>query len=145
MVSRKVKSGSIGVSKNSVGNILLQTTDNSDQSRVVLTLRQASEIAEHLQMLIYELQEDMVWKCIVCEQTLEPEYKGSIYSARWPNIEGGTISIDFGYGSKFDQMNGFGAKKEVQSCICDKCFEQKKHLTREVTSRTITKWKLVEE
>jgi len=60
----------------------------------------------------------------------------------WPNIEGGTIAIDFGYGSRFDDMNGFMGHTEHQTCICDDCYEQKKHLIRavEIETETIKKW-----
>lgn len=88
--------------------------------------------------------EEMEWKCLICEKPIEMGgYKGSMDPACWPSVVGGTISIDFGYPSKFDQMNGWhGDNEEVQACICDECFEKKQHLTRTVEIHKTTQWRL---
>lgn len=86
----------------------------------------------------------MAWICIICEQEVEIIREGKLHPACWPNINGGTIRLDFGYGSRFDQCDGMsGSKTEYQGCICDDCFEQKKDLCRQVEITTETKWKLI--
>ena len=63
-------------------------------------------------------------KCIVCEKDLPP------FDDDMPeNIEGGTMDIDFGYGSDYDTGNGFSGRSFYFSAvICDECFSNKKHL-----------------
>lgn len=74
-------------------------------------------------------------KCIVCGKDLPP------FDDDMPeNIEGGTIDIDFGYGSDHDTGNGCSGRYFVFStAICDKCFEKKKHLGEWVVLERI--WK----
>ncbi len=87
----------------------------------------------------------MEWKCLICEQSVEIcGDPGSLNPATWPNVVGGTITIDFGYPSRFDQMNGLLGRNhtKAQTCICDDCFEKKKHLTRTVIQSNITKWEI---
>jgi hypothetical protein len=70
-------------------------------------------------------------KCIVCEQEVEtdPDAPGDDEKGVFPCIGGGTIEIDFGYFSRFDQC----CREEViQGIICDNCFESRQHLTRTV-------------
>ena len=86
----------------------------------------------------------MRWHCIVCEKIMIPEHEGGLDPACWPNIEGGTMAIDFGYGSKYDDNNGYqGCCFEWQSCICDECFDKKKHLCRHVEIIDKKQWKIV--
>ncbi len=143
MVSKPVKQGTVGVSRSTLDTcILLQVTDDACQSRAVLTIEQAHELIERLQKEISALQDKTVWYCIVCEKPMKIiGNEGSADPATWPNVEGGTISIDFGYGSIYDQMN-MEEHREVQTCICDECFKQKRNLTREVTVKKVTKWEI---
>jgi transcription initiation factor IIE alpha subunit len=83
----------------------------------------------------------MRFRCLICEKDITPDDSrehGDDTTATLPNLEGGTISIDFGYGSRFDDMNGFvhGQEVEHQAYICDDCYEKKMHLTRAVETRT---------
>ncbi len=59
-------------------------------------------------------------KCIVCECGLLP-----IDDKMPENIEGGTMDIDFGYGSGHDTGNG---SFYFSAAIYDQCFGVKKHL-----------------
>ena len=88
------------------------------------------------------MKDTFEWKCIVCEKVMEIINSGSMSPGFFPNIDGGTIIMDFGYGSKFDQIN---SQSEIHSCICDKCFEKKRHLTREVECTIIKQWKLIDD
>ena len=69
---------------------------------------------------------------------------GDDSQALWPVVEGGTASIDFGYGSRFDDMNLDGRRcVEHQACICDDCYEAKRHLTRAVVTRRSAAWEIL--
>jgi hypothetical protein len=69
-----------------------------------------------------------------------PECSGDDGLALWPTVEGGTVSINFGYGSKFDDMNLGDRRVEHQACICDDCYEARRHLTRAVVARRSAMW-----
>ena len=59
-------------------------------------------------------------KCIVCEKDLPP------FDDNMPeNIEGGTMDIDFGYGSVYDTRD---RSIYFSTAICDECFNNKKYL-----------------
>ena len=73
----------------------------------------------------------------------EPPDDGDDDQALWPVVEGGTVSIDFGYGSRFDDMNLDGRRVEHQACICDNCYEAKRHLTRAVVTRRSAAWEIL--
>lgn len=75
-------------------------------------------------------------KCIVCEKDLLP------FDDDMPkNIEGGTMDIDFGYGSDHDTGNGCNDNYFVfDAAICDGCFEKKKHLGQWISLERIG-WK----
>jgi len=75
--------------------------------------------------------DEWINKCIVCERILEDIMPGADHRNRSSCIEGGTFEIDFGYGSRFDDMN-FDDVIRHQACICDDCYEKKQHLTRPV-------------
>ena len=68
---------------------------------------------------------------------------GDDSQALWPVVEGGTVSIDFGYGSRFDDMNSDGLCVEHQACICDDCYEAKRHLTRAVVTHHSAAWEIL--
>lgn len=78
-------------------------------------------------------------KCIVCEKDLPP------FDKKMPeNIEGGTLDIDFGYGSDNDSVNGFGGRHFVfEAAICDRCFKKKKHLGNWVSIERTVEWKRI--
>ncbi len=80
-------------------------------------------------------------KCIVCEKDLPP------FDNDMPeNIEGGTMDIDFGYGSKYDTNNSCcGNEFYFHVAICDGCFEKKKHLGSWVSLELTWKRTIVEE
>jgi hypothetical protein len=88
--------------------------------------------------------EAWTWQCIVCGKGMgDPDIAGDDGKAQWPTVEGGTMSIDFGYGSRFDDMNLDGRCVEHQACICDDCFEAKRHLTRAVVTRRSAAWEIL--
>ena len=93
-------------------------------------------------------QEQPAWKfrCIVCEQEIRNcGSDGSDKPASLPNIEGGTIDIDFGFGSEFDTCNGWGNRHVVcQTAICDGCMKKKRHLVRWVTPKKTTEWEVLD-
>lgn len=77
------------------------------------------------------------WQCICCEKEIPVHPDGQFgddNSGLFPSLEGGTIEISFGFGSKFDQIRDLMSPRDIriQSAICDKCFETKKDLTRKV-------------
>ena len=83
----------------------------------------------------------MIWKCLICEKDMtpnDPMDRGDDSTATLPNIAGGTMEIDFGYGSWFDDGNGFlrGQYIRHQACICDDCYQKKMHLTRAIEVKT---------
>ena len=81
----------------------------------------------------------MKWICLICEKDLTPDdpcARGNDEIATLPNLEGGTITIDFGYGSRFDDMAGYRDCVEHQACICDDCYKEKMHLTRSIEIRS---------
>lgn len=85
-------------------------------------------------------------KCLVCEEEVEPtgKCKDDYLENHHPNIYGGTIDIDFGYGSKFDDMNGYQGRSIVhQAIICDDCYEKKQHLTRPIVKHHHVKWEIL--
>jgi len=84
-----------------------------------------------------------VWRCIVCEKEVGIDHPGDDSIARWPNLEGGTVEIDFGYSSRFDDMNFCGPYVTHQACVCDDCYEIKRHLTRAVTKKTTSQWQVL--
>ncbi len=86
----------------------------------------------------------MEWVCLVCEKKVEmdPQSTGSMKPACWPCVAGGTVSIHFGWFSRFDDMNGIGGRGVThQAVICDDCYEKKQHLTRPVVPRSTTEWR----
>jgi len=88
-----------------------------------------------------------LWKCLVCEKDLTPvaDYPGDDDQACLPNLEGGTIDIDFGYGSRFDDLNEIQQDRiRHQACICDDCFEARIGLTRPVITRHQRKWHILD-
>ncbi|KKM98986.1 hypothetical protein LCGC14_1152360 [marine sediment metagenome] len=86
-----------------------------------------------------------LWKCIVCEKDLTPDmdYPGDDERACLPNLEGGTINIDFGYGSRFDDVN-LDKRIQHQASICDDCYEKKIKLTRPVSVSHVMRWHILD-
>jgi GT2 family glycosyltransferase len=93
------------------------------------------------------------WFCIVCDKPLinhclckddDDKYDNSGF---FPNIEGGTARITFGYGSKNDQIDCFieHQRKEYIACICDDCFDNKKSLIKKVLVFDKKKFVITEE
>lgn len=84
------------------------------------------------------------WKCLVCEKDLgaTADYPGDDDQACLPNIEGGTIDIDFGFHSRFDDVN-LDVRIQHQACICDDCYETKRELTRPVIVKHKRKWDIL--
>lgn len=78
------------------------------------------------------------WKCLCCGKDL-PIEKNCISDNKelFPNIEGGTMRIDFGYPSKHDLMD---SGEEFVACICDACFEEKHSLTKKIRIEKPTKY-----
>lgn len=72
-----------------------------------------------------------------------PECSGDDGRALWPTVEGGTLSINFGYGSRFDDVNLGDRRVEHQACICDGCYEERRHLTRAVVARCSAAWEVL--
>lgn len=90
-------------------------------------------------------QQQPEWRfhCIVCEQEIPICYEGSdAPRASWPNIDGGTINIDFGFGSEFD--TGLRSDIRCQAAICDGCVKKKKDLVRWVRAKTTTEWEVID-
>jgi len=87
--------------------------------------------------------EKWVWRCIVCEKEVKTDHPGDDSQALWPNLEGGTVKIDFGYGSRFDDMNFHRPHVTHQACVCDDCYEVKRHLTRAVVKKTTSRWQIL--
>ena len=88
-----------------------------------------------------------LWICLVCERkmTSAVDYEGNDERACLPNFEGGTIDIDFGFGSRFDDLNGIQQNRiQHQACICDDCYEAKMHLTRPVITTHTRKWDILD-
>ena len=79
--------------------------------------------------------------CIICEKDLPP------FDDDMPeNVGGGTMDIDFGYGSNYDTGNGFsGRSYHFSVAICDECFEKKKHLGYWVSLERVLKRTVVSE
>lgn len=69
------------------------------------------------------------WKCIICERPVDIVGDGSDDEGRWPMIRGGTIQLDFGFGSTYDLMNN---NEMYQSCVCDECAGKKHDLLRRI-------------
>jgi hypothetical protein len=66
-------------------------------------------------------------KCLICESTLQFDH-GCVMWA-------GTAKIEFGYGSRHDQLGHQGivadpllSCNEIVLYICDDCFDKKRHL-----------------
>lgn len=80
------------------------------------------------------------WICICCGKEI-PIYAdgcaGNDEEGILPNLEGGTLEIHFGFGSKFDQIEDMVRHRNcrIQGAICDWCFQEKQSLTRKVEVR----------
>lgn len=63
----------------------------------------------------------------------------------WPIIAGGTIEINFGYGSEFDILGHKEADRynTIHAHICDNCFKRKRHLTQNIKIERIVSWQVV--
>jgi hypothetical protein len=85
------------------------------------------------------------WICICCEKEVPiyiDGYPGNDEEGISPNLEGGTVEIHFGFGSKFDQIEDMMSRRDIriQACVCDKCFTKKINLTRKIEVRKTRKY-----
>lgn len=85
------------------------------------------------------------WRCIVCEKDLPLDiilHEKTVL----PNIEGGTMQINFGWPSSHDQLESLnrGVEERYIACICDSCFDKKRHLTKMVRINTSTKYHIID-
>lgn len=84
------------------------------------------------------------WLCLCCEKEIpfDPNGPGNDEEGILPNLEGGTLEIHFGFGSKFDQLEDMLSHRDyrIQSSICDSCFQKKQHLTRKVEVRNTKRY-----
>jgi hypothetical protein len=94
---------------------------------------------------ICKINKKWKWICICCEKEIPiytDGYAGNDEEGVLPNLEGGTIEIHFGFGSKFDQLEDMLSRQDyrIQGSICDSCFQEKQNLTRKVEVRKIIKY-----
>jgi hypothetical protein len=83
-------------------------------------------------------------QCLVCEKEVEFDSHGDDGKGVLPNPVGGTIDIDFGYPSRFDDINIYPREPVIhQAIICDDCYEKKQHLTRPVVKRQYWSWEIL--
>ncbi len=86
------------------------------------------------------------WKCIICENDLPIEKDCRSDDKRlFPNIEGGTARLHFGYPSKYDQLVSIVANhhEEYIIAICDDCFDKKCGLAKRVLVNKHTEYTLI--
>lgn len=83
-------------------------------------------------------------KCLICEQPMQIVTEGDDSKAIVPCVDGGHIDISFGYGSihdsLMDNMDEIGRRHYAY--IHDECYDQKKHLVRNV--RLVIKKEFIE-
>ena len=77
------------------------------------------------------------WQCLICGKEISiyaDGRAGNDEEGILPNLEGGTLEIHFGFGSKFDQIEDMIRHRNcrIQGAICDWCFQEKQSLTRKV-------------
>jgi len=93
-------------------------------------------------------EDNYKWHCVICEKEMgiDPgDRPGCLSPASWPNITGGTFSLDFGWGSKHDDTN-LHDHKEWQGCMCDECFSEKRHLMRHIREQSLgNEWIIISE
>ena len=76
------------------------------------------------------------WFCIICSKPLPnhclDENDDFDNSGVFPNVEGGTFRLHFGYGSRNDQLESMlnHRQEEYIGCICDNCFDDKRSLMK---------------
>ena len=75
--------------------------------------------------------------CLICGKQVGLIYKGQDDPAIYPGMVGGTVDINFGYGSIYDEMNG---PRIHQALICDNCFLTVRDRTRTVIATRYVKW-----
>lgn len=80
-----------------------------------------------------------VWTCIVCDKPITISHEGRDDDGTLPNLEGGTIDIHCGYGSKYDfldlQSAVYAEYINLQSAVCDACIKKKSDFIRQVEIR----------
>jgi len=83
----------------------------------------------------------MKWKCMICGKMLKPAFDEQNVEEHLPAlIDGGTVQIDFGYGSKHDALTKPGV---WQAAIHDECFDKCKHLFRRVLVQRNSQFKVI--
>ncbi len=82
--------------------------------------------------------------CLICGKQVDMLSKSVDSKGYLPNPKGGTIEIDFGWGSRFDD-GGNGIVH--QAVICDNCYEKatQKGLTRAVKIEKTSKFSVLPE
>lgn len=75
--------------------------------------------------------------CLICGEHLEVVNKGQDDPATYPCVVGGTVEINFGYGSVLDDIYGDIIH---QALICDSCFANVKDRTRTVSMVQHASW-----
>lgn len=85
---------------------------------------------------------DWIWRCLVCGKEMVIEYPGDDSRATWPNVNGATATLHFGYGSEHDQLLD---RTEFQACVCDSCYAQHRDRVRPVETIRYAKWEGVSE
>ena len=75
--------------------------------------------------------------CLICGKQLQLINKGKDDPATCPCVVGGIISIDFGYGSVYDEFNN---RRVHQGLICDICFRMVADRTRTMIETRYVKW-----
>jgi len=91
----------------------------------------------------------MKWKCIVCaielhDASVRPgeESTDEYLDGCLPALDGGgTIDINFGFGSNFDGLTR--PRTSIQGAICDTCFVARKNCVRVVDETRKVEWKEV--
>jgi len=70
------------------------------------------------------------WKCLICGEEMQVIFEACDEKGLLPNFtNGGTVNIDFGYGSQFDNLMLPGT---WQSAIHDECFNKIRERSRRV-------------
>ena len=75
--------------------------------------------------------------CLICGKQLHLMIKGKDDPATYPCVVGGIFTIDFGYGSSYDGIDGQAVH---QGLVCDPCFCKVSKRTRTMIQTRHVKW-----
>jgi len=113
--------------------------DEAHESNIMPNVFDMREVSGHRDELKKQNKKKFVWRCLICETEIpfDPHGPGNDHEGLLPNLEGGTIEVHFGYGSKFDQLKDMLSHRDyrTQGAICDECFTKRQYLTRKVEVR----------